>query len=74
MKTIELEVTGMTCGHCVSTVRSALTVVNGVEKVDVSLGGRRAVVQADDGVDARVLIEAVEQSGYGAREARAAAP
>lgn len=66
MKTIELEVTGMTCGHCVSTVQSALTVVEGVEKAAVSLGTQRAVVRAEDGVEERTLVEAVEQSGYGA--------
>ena len=63
MKTVELDVTGMSCGHCVATVRSALTVVEGVRSVEVSLPGR-AVVQADDGVDKDTLVGAVERAGY----------
>jgi copper chaperone CopZ len=63
MKTVELEISGMSCGHCVATVRSALTVVQGVRSADVALPGR-AVVQADDAVDEAVLIDAVERAGY----------
>ena len=63
MKTIELDVSGMSCGHCVSTVRSALTAVQGVRSVEVSLPSR-AVVRADDGVDERQLVSAVERAGY----------
>jgi copper chaperone CopZ len=66
MKTVELDVTGMTCGHCVATVRSALTVVEGVRSVEVSLPGR-AVVQADDALDPQTLVGAVEGAGYQAR-------
>ena len=66
MKTVELDLSGMSCGHCVATVQSALLVVEGVQKADVSLADKRAVVQADDPVDVATLIAAVEQAGYGA--------
>ena len=66
MKTVELDVTGMSCGHCVTTVRSALTVVEGVRSVEVSLPGR-AVVQADDTLDPETLVGAVEGAGYQAK-------
>lgn len=68
MKTIELDVTGMSCGHCVATVRSALTVVQGVRAVEVSLPSR-AVVRADDAVDEQALVGAVERAGYQASPA-----
>jgi copper chaperone CopZ len=64
MKRIELEVSGMSCGHCVTTVRSALTAVEGVHEADVSLPGGRATVRADDGVEEVKLVQAVERSGY----------
>jgi copper chaperone CopZ len=71
MKTIQLKVSGMTCGHCVQTVRSALTVVEGVQDVDVSLPDGRATVRADDGLEPSTLVSAVEQAGYGAAPAPA---
>ena len=64
MKTIELSVTGMSCGHCVQTVKSALTVVAGVAQADVDLQQKRAVVRAEDAVEPRTLVQAVEQAGY----------
>jgi copper chaperone CopZ len=64
MKTVQLDVAGMSCGHCVTTVRSALIAVEGVHEADVSLPGGRATVRADDGVEGVKLVQAVEQSGY----------
>ncbi len=69
MKTIELKVPDMSCGHCVATVQSALMVVAGVEKVDVTLEGKRAIVQAQDTVGEEKLVQAVEQAGYRATSA-----
>jgi copper chaperone len=66
MKTVELKVEGMSCGHCVTTVKSALTVVQGVHQVEVSLEGEKATVRADDAVADGALVEAVEQAGYAA--------
>ena len=72
MKTVQLAVTGMSCGHCVATVRSALTGVEGVHEADVSLPERRATVRADDAVQEAALVGAVEQAGYHAAPAAAA--
>jgi copper chaperone CopZ len=58
MKTVELKVEGMSCGHCVATVQSALTVVQGVAEVDVSLEGKKATVRADDAVADGTLVRA----------------
>ena len=66
MKTVELSVPDMSCGHCVTTVMSALTVVEGVAEVDVSLEGKKATVRADDAVADGALVKAVEQAGYAA--------
>ncbi len=69
MKTIELEVPDMSCGHCVTTIQSALMVVAGVEKADVTLEDKRAIVQAQDTVREETLLRAVEQAGYRATSA-----
>lgn len=60
---IELDITGMTCDHCVKSVTGALKDVAGVTDVVVSLEKKEAVVTAES-VDVQALIEAVEEEGY----------
>ena len=62
-KTIELDITGMTCDHCVRSVTNALKDVEGVQDAVVSLDEKRAVVTAEH-VDLPALIAAVEEEGY----------
>ena len=63
---IELEVTGMTCGHCEMAVRKALSKVPGVTavvKVDRTVN--RAAVEGTP--DAAALVAAIKAEGYSAR-------
>jgi len=69
MKEIELKIIGMTCEHCVRTVKSALYGVEGVSEVDVSLHEQRAKVKAEDHVSFESLKSAVESWGYKVVEA-----
>jgi copper chaperone len=62
-KTIELDITGMTCDHCVRSVTNALKDVEGVSDAVVSLENKQAVVTAEE-VDLVALIAAVEEEGY----------
>ncbi len=62
-KTIELDITGMTCDHCVRSVTNALKDVEGVSDAVVSLENKQAVVTAEE-VDLAALIAAVEEEGY----------
>ena len=64
-KTIELDITGMTCDHCVHAVTNALSEVPGVSSAEVSLEKKAATVTADD-VDMDALIAAVKEEGYAA--------
>lgn len=67
MKTTELRVTGMTCGHCVAAVEKALRGQPGVRAATVQLDGGRAQVEHDEGaVRPEQLIAAVEEEGYAA--------
>ena len=59
-----LNVTGMTCGHCVMSVTKALQRVPGVEKADVNLARGEAVVRGT--VDIQAAIAAVQKAGFGA--------
>lgn len=61
--TIELDITGMTCDHCVRSVTNALKDVPGVTDAVVSLEKKQATVTAD-AVDIQALLDAVEEEGY----------
>ena len=62
---IELNVTGMTCPHCVKAVTDALAAVPGVTAVEsVSLDDGRALVRGS--ASAAALIAAVKEAGYAA--------
>ena len=60
--TIQLEIKGMTCKHCVAAVTDALTTVGGVAEVQVTLEPGAAVVTGSAPADA--LIDAIRQEGY----------
>ena len=61
---ITLHVEGMMCEHCVAHVTKALQGVAGVEKAEVSLKDKTAVVEAAEGTDAAALTAAVAEAGY----------
>lgn len=61
----ELDVEGMTCGHCVKRVTEALRSVDGVKKAEVSIESGKAEVTLEAGeVDDETLARAVEEAGY----------
>ena len=62
MQTVTLNIDGMTCGGCVKSVTRLL---EGVEKAEVSLENKNAVITFDESkTDADALIDAVEDGGY----------
>ncbi|MFI8632971.1 heavy-metal-associated domain-containing protein [Microbacterium sp. NPDC077663] len=63
----EILVAGMTCGHCVASVREELSEIEGVEAVSVELvagGSSRVTVHSAQPVDDDALTAAVEEAGY----------
>jgi Cu+-exporting ATPase len=61
---VKLNVSGMTCPHCVKSVSKALQAVDGVDKVEVSLEQAAAVITGSANVEQ--LIAAVKEAGYDA--------
>lgn len=57
---VELQLSGLSCGHCTESTRKALEAVPGVIAADVTLDSAKIYGQAD----AQALIDAVEQAGY----------
>jgi len=66
MQTVSLEVSGMSCGHCVAAVEKALNGVEGVDSMKVEVG--KATVMLDPNVaSVDEILEAVEDAGYEAK-------
>jgi copper chaperone len=65
MTQIQLDVKGMTCGHCKASVTGALEELDGVKSVKVDLEGGKADVEYDESkVSVEQMKEAVEEQGY----------
>lgn len=62
MKT--LKISGMSCEHCVKAVTRALTDVDGIENVSVSLEKGEAVFDEVGPVDYDEVRRKVEDAGY----------
>jgi copper chaperone len=64
-ETLNLNVEGMSCQHCVHTVKSSVSSLAGVDKVDVILEKKLVTVGFDPGVTSLQLIRtAIEDKGY----------
>lgn len=65
METMTLDVKGMSCGHCKSSVEGALKGLEGVTNAEVNLDTGKVDVTYDD-VKVKVadMREAVEDQGY----------
>lgn len=65
---ITLSISGMSCGHCVTSVREILEAIPGVATATVSLEQREAVVEADETVSGAALVKAFEGTDYSTAE------
>lgn len=66
-QTVDVNVQGMTCGHCVRSVQEEIREIPGVTDVEVTLvsGGTSTVtVTSTEPVSAEALADAVTEAGY----------
>jgi copper chaperone len=63
MSEITYTVSGLSCGHCESAVKTELLAVTGVDSVDVDLDGKLVRVRGSELDDAR-LRAAIDDAGY----------
>ena len=64
MSTETFKVTGMTCGHCVSSVTSEVSKVEGVTNVDVDLASGSVTVESNLPIDKAAIATAVDEAGF----------
>lgn len=64
---VEYLVTGMTCGHCVSSVKEEVGAIDGVDAVEVVLkkdGASRVTVRSSASISPEKVRAAVDEAGY----------
>ena len=59
-----VRVEGMTCNNCVKHVSEALSEIDGVESVDVSLDKAGATIRSASDIDIEVIRTALDEAGY----------
>lgn len=64
MSTSTYTVVGMTCGHCVNSVRGEVSQIPGVTEADVDLASGRLEVVSDAPVADEAVRAAVQEAGY----------
>ncbi|MCX7786539.1 MAG: heavy-metal-associated domain-containing protein [Spirochaetes bacterium] len=68
MKTIVLDIMGMSCQHCVRTVHKTLSQMKGVSSVEVTLHPGRATIVGEDTITGHDLVQALQtQTDYTAK-------
>ena len=61
-------VDGITCEHCVDTIKEAVEILDGVFSVDVDIEKKQVVVEFDEEIaKAEDLIDKIEEVGFKVR-------
>ncbi len=68
-KTITLTVKGMSCEHCVTTIKNKLMEEEGVSKVKINLkSGKTKVTYYVESIDRNQIKQIIEELGYKVKE------
>lgn len=59
-----INVSGMTCGHCVSAVTMELSLLPTVTEVDVDLETGQVTITSDAALEQAQLATAIDEAGY----------
>ncbi|WP_283134080.1 heavy-metal-associated domain-containing protein [Rhizohabitans arisaemae] len=64
MSESQFTVSGMTCGHCVMSVKEEVGQIPGVKEIDVDLASGTVKVVSEGPVDTDAVRAAVTEAGY----------
>jgi copper chaperone len=59
-----INVSGMTCGHCVSAVIMELSLLPSVSEVEVDLETGQVTITSETAMDQTLLATAIDEAGY----------
>lgn len=57
-------VVGMTCGHCVRSVKGEVAKIDGVESVSVDFKSGTVTVESTEPIADELFVAAVDEAGY----------
>ena len=63
-KQLELNISGMTCGHCAMSVTKELSKLEGAADIKVDPQAGSATLTVDESVESAAVAAAVEEAGY----------
>ena len=64
MPSATFTVVGMTCGHCVMSVKREVGAIDGVTDLEVQLGSGALIIESERPLDSETVRAAVEEAGY----------
>ncbi|MCV7065726.1 heavy-metal-associated domain-containing protein [Mycolicibacterium houstonense] len=64
MNTQTVTVTGMTCGHCATSVREEVGAIPGVHGVEVDVATGLVTISSEGQLDPTAINDAVVEAGY----------
>jgi copper chaperone CopZ len=59
-----INVSGMTCGHCISAVTMELSLLPSVTEVEVDLESGQVTITSDAALEQAQLATAIDEAGY----------
>jgi copper chaperone len=65
MESLILNIEGMTCNHCVKSVKNSISSLSGVNNINVSLSENKVTLEYDkDILTKEKIISAITEEGY----------
>jgi copper chaperone len=64
MSNVTVTVSGMTCGHCATSVREEVESIPGVTAVDVDVASGKLTIDSEVPIGTDAIQGAVEEAGY----------
>lgn len=62
MKSVTININGMSCNHCTSSVKNAISELEGINSVTVSLEDKNTIVEYDESkLNTNKIIEAIKE-------------
>lgn len=68
MNSVEYQVPGISCGHCVRTIEMEVSELEGVTQVSADVDSKSVRVDFQDPVSEKVLKDRLKEIGYPIRE------
>lgn len=64
MKTVTYKIPNISCGHCVHTIKTEISELEGVKAVDANPTTKMAVISFDDPATEEKIIETLKEINY----------